>query len=118
MAYPTPGVYNVTLTAGNGLNTVSSTQPGYILVLPATGAAMPYSQDFEAVSTLNTSEWLVWNPDAADRFYGMLRARLDDLRDEELRRGYLDQPDARRILVDGSAGEAEPTPPEEPGVPS
>lgn len=49
---------------------------------------------------------------------GMLRARLDDLRDEELRRGYLDQPDARRILVDGSAGEAEPTPPEEPGEPS
>lgn len=68
VAYPTPGMYNVTLTAGNGLNTVSSTQPGYILVLPATGAAMPYSQDFEAVSTLNTSEWFVWNPDAAETF--------------------------------------------------
>jgi hypothetical protein len=44
----------------------------------------------------------------------MLHARLDDLRDEELRRGYLDQPDARRILVDGAAGEADRTPPEDP----
>jgi sirohydrochlorin ferrochelatase len=40
----------------------------------------------------------------------MLRARLDDLRDEELRRGYLDQPDARRILVDGAAGDADGPP--------
>lgn len=47
----------------------------------------------------------------------MLRARLDDLRDEELRRGYLDQPDARRILVDGAAGDT-PTPPPDPGVAS
>jgi len=46
----------------------------------------------------------------------MLQARLDDLRDEELRRGYLDQPDARRILVDGGSGEADPTPPGEPGA--
>jgi eukaryotic-like serine/threonine-protein kinase len=44
----------------------------------------------------------------------MLHARLDDLRDEELRRGYLDQPDARRILVDGAAATADPTPPEDP----
>ncbi|MEM7158236.1 MAG: protein kinase [Myxococcota bacterium] len=39
----------------------------------------------------------------------MLRNRLDDLRDEDLRRGYLDQPDARRILVDGASGEHEPS---------
>src|SRR5262249_43680203 len=45
----------------------------------------------------------------------MLPARLEDLRDEELRRGYLDQPDAQRILEDGSPGEADP-PPEDPGA--
>lgn len=40
----------------------------------------------------------------------VLRTRLDDLRDEELRRGYLDQPDARRILVDGAVEGSEPPP--------
>ena len=40
----------------------------------------------------------------------MLQRRLDDLRDEDLRRGYLDQPDARRILVDGGLGGPDTTP--------
>lgn len=46
-----------------------------------------------------------------------LQARLDDLRDEELRRGYLDLPDARRILVDGTRGEASAAPEAEPAPP-
>lgn len=66
--YPSPGVYPVTLTAGNGINTVSSTQNNYILVLPASGAPAPYSQDFENVSSLGTNEWFVWNPDGAEGF--------------------------------------------------
>jgi serine/threonine protein kinase/tetratricopeptide (TPR) repeat protein len=33
----------------------------------------------------------------------MVRARLDDLRDAELRKGYLAQPDAQAILADGEA---------------
>lgn len=37
----------------------------------------------------------------------MVQARLDDLRDEVLRRGYLEQLDVRRILVDG--GTSAPT---------
>ncbi|MFO0634953.1 MAG: protein kinase [Nannocystaceae bacterium] len=36
----------------------------------------------------------------------LVRARVDDLRDEDLRRGYLDQPDAQRILRDGQSGGA------------
>ena len=31
----------------------------------------------------------------------MVQRRLDDLRDEDLRRGYLEQPEAQRILADG-----------------
>jgi hypothetical protein len=31
----------------------------------------------------------------------IVKARVDDLRDPDLRRGYLDQPDAREILTDG-----------------
>ncbi|MEX1367830.1 MAG: protein kinase [Nannocystaceae bacterium] len=51
----------------------------------------------------------------------MLRRRLEDLRDEDLRRGYLDQPDARRILVDGAGGGADAVDrsiPDEPPVES
>ncbi len=49
-----------------------------------------------------------------------LRARLDDLRDEDLRRGYLDQTDARRILVDGAATElaAPASAPDDPSPPT
>jgi eukaryotic-like serine/threonine-protein kinase len=35
----------------------------------------------------------------------MVRARLDDLRDPELRKGYLAQPDAQAILADGEAAQ-------------
>lgn len=66
--YPTPGIYPVSLTAGNGLNTVSTTASDYIMVLPATGTAVPYVQDFEGSTTLNGNEWLVWNPDGAETF--------------------------------------------------
>ena len=38
----------------------------------------------------------------------LLRARLADLRDEALRRGYLDQPDAQQILADGDRASAGP----------
>ncbi len=40
----------------------------------------------------------------------MLRARLADLRDEALRRGYLDQPDAQQILADGEGAGGSPEP--------
>jgi eukaryotic-like serine/threonine-protein kinase len=37
----------------------------------------------------------------------IIASRLDDLRDEDLRRGYREQPEAKRILADGGLSAAE-----------
>ncbi|HEX2617585.1 MAG TPA: M43 family zinc metalloprotease, partial [Flavobacteriales bacterium] len=64
VTYATPGTYNVDLSAGNGTETVSTT--GTVVVLPATGQPLPFSEGFEGVNDLTGSNWTVVNPDGAN----------------------------------------------------
>ncbi|MFZ1687488.1 MAG: M43 family zinc metalloprotease, partial [Flavobacteriales bacterium] len=68
VTYTTPGVYDVTLTAGDGNGTVSSTQSGYILVLPAPGTTVPFMEGFESVSAIPGNEWAVTNANGDEPF--------------------------------------------------
>ncbi|MBL7964218.1 MAG: T9SS type A sorting domain-containing protein [Flavobacteriales bacterium] len=68
VTYDTPGIYAVTLTAGNSAGSVSTTETNYITVLPATGAPTPYTEDFESVSTLPDAEWSVVNQNSGVTF--------------------------------------------------
>lgn len=52
ITYSTPGVYAVTLVASNGGSSESATKDNYIIVLPSTGASIPYSEGFETISEL------------------------------------------------------------------
>jgi len=61
--YNTPGIYDVTLTAGDGTTTLSNTKTQYIRVLPSTGLPTPYSESFETVTAIPGAEWSVFNPD-------------------------------------------------------
>ncbi len=62
VTYNTPGVYDVSLTAGNGSNTVTETKADYIVVLEDPGASFPYYEGFESSATL-PSDHMVVNPD-------------------------------------------------------
>ena len=68
VVYNTPGVYDVTLTAGDGNGTVSNTESGYILVLPTTGSTVPFSEGFESVSAIPGNDWTVNNLNADEAF--------------------------------------------------
>lgn len=60
--YFTPGTYPVSLSAGNGTNTFSTTKNAYITVLPAPGKSVPYYEGFE-ISSFPNSDWMISNPD-------------------------------------------------------
>ncbi|MBK7556464.1 MAG: PKD domain-containing protein [Flavobacteriales bacterium] len=68
VVYSTPGMYDVTLTAGDGNSTVSNTEGGYILVLPATGSSVPVVEGFENVVAIPGNEWTVYNPNSDEAF--------------------------------------------------
>lgn len=59
VTYSTPGVYNVTLSSGDGSGTDQVTKTGYIRVLPTT-SILPFMESFEAYSTIASSNG-VWN---------------------------------------------------------
>lgn len=96
--YPNPGTYPVTLTAGNGQSTVTATQNDYIIVLPASGSAVPYTQDFEGVGSLPANEWFVWNPDGAETFELSTLAGYSGTRSIRLRNDVSDDGDKDELI--------------------
>lgn len=62
VTYNTPGVYNVTLVAGDGNSTLTKTKTAYITV-QASGIALPILEGFEPLTTLaNNDFWTTYNP--------------------------------------------------------
>ncbi|NUQ14793.1 MAG: PKD domain-containing protein [Flavobacteriales bacterium] len=59
VTYATPGLYPVTLVAGNGNDQVSTQVNDYMMVMPATGLAVPYSEGFESATTMPNADWAV-----------------------------------------------------------
>ncbi|MBK9275437.1 MAG: choice-of-anchor J domain-containing protein [Flavobacteriales bacterium] len=57
VTYGSPGLYPVTLVAGNGNTQVSTQVNNYVMVMPAAGLAVPYSEGFEATTTLPNADW-------------------------------------------------------------
>ena len=50
--YTTPGIYEVTLEVTDGVSTVSTSIDNYIVVLANHGTGLPYSQNFESLTTI------------------------------------------------------------------
>jgi PKD repeat protein len=63
VSYSTPGVYNVSLTVGNGSDTKTETKNDYIVVLPSLGRPSEIIEGFENASLIPNNEWSVFNPD-------------------------------------------------------
>ncbi len=57
VTYNTPGVYDVSLTVGNGAETIGETEAQYITVLPMEGDGLPIAESFEAGSNLQPTIW-------------------------------------------------------------
>ncbi len=66
ITYTIPGKYDVTLIAGNGIQTVDSTKQTYITVLPSTGYTPPYLETFDTLSNTLGDNWNVINSDDED----------------------------------------------------
>lgn len=66
VTYSTQGSYNVTLKVKNGIDSVILVKPNYIHMQSNTGAAYPFSESFETVSSLNGNEWFANNLDTAN----------------------------------------------------
>ena len=62
VTYNTAGTYDVSLEVTDGITTVSSTIPDYILVLPDPGDIIPYKEGFEELTTVpDNDRFLVQN---------------------------------------------------------
>lgn len=59
VTYDTPGLYDVSLTVGNGAQTQSAVQTQYVKVLPSTGMLLPFVEGFEALTSLPSDNWQV-----------------------------------------------------------
>ena len=53
VSYLSPGQYQVSLTVGDGTNSVSETKNNFISVLPSTGSTLPYQEGFEDASAIS-----------------------------------------------------------------
>jgi PKD repeat protein len=65
ITYASAGSYSVELKVKNGTDSATVIKQNYIGVQTSTGTAFPYSEGFEAVTTLNGSEWLTNNIDTS-----------------------------------------------------
>lgn len=64
IAYNTPGVYQVSLTATDGITSLTETKMSYIHVF-GTAEGLPYYEGFEGINSFNGStRWVVSNPGA------------------------------------------------------
>jgi PKD repeat protein len=63
IVYNTPGLYEVTLTAGNGVDEVSITKEAFIEVLPDVGLATPLVEGFEDANELPNEDWVITSTD-------------------------------------------------------
>lgn len=63
VTYNTPGIYDVSLTVGNGSQSESATQPQYVQVLATTGATLPFEEGFENVQSLPSVDWTLDDED-------------------------------------------------------
>lgn len=64
VTYNTPGTYSVTLTAGDGTNTVTETKTNLITVLPNIGS-LPFLETFEDNAGIPDGEWTEVNNQGA-----------------------------------------------------
>ncbi len=62
VTYDTPGVYDVSLTAGNGGTNLTESKTAYLTVLPTVGYPSPYTEGFENVPSIPSTDWMIWNP--------------------------------------------------------
>lgn len=61
VSYDAPGTYSVTLSVGNGVQSLAATQQEFITVLPSTGVALPVAESFEGNNLAST----IWEPSDA-----------------------------------------------------
>lgn len=66
VTYASAGSYSVELKVKNGTDSATIVKQNYIGVQTSTGTAFPYSEGFEAITTLNGSEWLTNNLDTSN----------------------------------------------------
>jgi PKD repeat protein len=57
VTYNEPGVFPVTLSVSDGVNSLQRNEESFIVVLPDTGAAWPASEGFESIASLNGGAW-------------------------------------------------------------
>ena len=58
--YPSPGVYEVNLIAGDGINEVSTVKTDYIRVLDTAYSAVPFTESFETTPPLDSGADNIW----------------------------------------------------------
>lgn len=63
ITYDTPGTYGVALTVGNASGTLTVQRSQYVVVLPSTGASLPFAEGFENSPSLPSVNWAVNNID-------------------------------------------------------
>lgn len=68
VTYNSAGNYNVTLTATQGISSVSKTVENFVQVLPKGITQAPYYESFETYSSLQNSTWSVFNPNEDSTF--------------------------------------------------
>lgn len=68
VTYTTAGNYAVTLDVTDGTTNLSVTTNDLITVLANPGAAVPFNEGFESISSLNGSSWTVYDPDNNNTF--------------------------------------------------
>lgn len=68
VTYPSAGTYAVSLSVGDGSNTLTLDQPEHIVVFPDPGSPPPISEGFESVALLEAPDWVVANPDGDNTF--------------------------------------------------
>lgn len=112
VTYTTPGTYPVTLEVSDGTSILTNSTSELITVWNDPGEGFPWSEGFEALTTIPGPSWLLSNPDGdntfaitnAASFSGGRSLRLENNnsmvgRVDELRSGTFDMSAASNVVV-------------------
>lgn len=98
VTYDTPGVYDVSLTVTDGTNNETTTEVGYVTVIPNPGAPIPYHENFEGISSIpDGMNWWIededgtepWDLNTSFGFSGTNSAWLDNFGENDETKDHL-----------------------------
>jgi PKD repeat protein len=97
VVYTTPGLFQVSLTIGNGVDEMTETKTEFVHVLPDAGMTTPIEEGFENVDAFPNEDWIIFSTDV-DRYWEVTSAASSSGNNSAVLKNYYQDEGNKDIL--------------------